>query len=250
MSTAPVDVALSLRDVTAGYEGVAVVHDVSLEVRAGEIVALLGANGAGKTTTLLTVSGLLARMGGAIEVLGRPVPARRRPSVAAVWKRARAGVAHVPEDRGLFFDLTTRENLRLGRPGDLRRRGDVVPEEQLVAWFPVLGRVMDRKAGLLSGGEQQMLAIARSVVRRPRLLLIDEMSLGLAPIVVEQLLPVLRTIATDTGAGILVVEQHVPLVLTVAERAYLMRQGRIVFAGTADELRDRHDLLEAGYLGS
>ena len=126
-------VVLSLRDVTAGYDGVAVVHEVSLDVRAGEIVALLGANGAGKTTTLLTVSGLLARMGGEIEVLGRPVPARRRPSVAAVWKRARAGVAHVPEDRGLFFDLTTRENLRLGRPGgswlcsDQSRLGDSNP---------------------------------------------------------------------------------------------------------------------------
>ncbi|MBM3660492.1 MAG: ABC transporter ATP-binding protein [Actinobacteria bacterium] len=249
MSTPAGDVVLALRDVTAGYDGVAVVHEVSLEVRAGEIVALLGANGAGKTTTLLTVSGLLARTGGEIDVLGRTVPARRRASVAAIWKRARAGVAHVPEDRGLFFDLTTHENLRLGRRRDLRGRGDSVPEEQLLEWFPALSRVLDRRAGLLSGGEQQMLAIARAVVSRPRLLLIDEMSLGLAPIVVEQLLPVLRTIATDTGAGILVVEQHVALVLAVAERAYLMRQGRVVFEGPAAALRDRRDLLEEGYLG-
>ncbi len=240
------DVLLDVRALTAGYDGVAVVHEVDLRVGAGEVVGLLGANGAGKTTTLLAISGLVPRLDGTIEVLGEAVHVRRRRSVADVWRLARAGVAHVPEDRGLFFDLTAAENLRLGRP----RGGDAVPDEQLLQWFPALHRVLDRKAGLLSGGEQQMLALARAVVGRPKLLLVDEMSLGLAPIIVEQLLPVLRSIADETGAGILVVEQHVPLVLTIADRATLLRQGRVTFAGTAAELSARPDLVEAGYLGA
>jgi branched-chain amino acid transport system ATP-binding protein len=238
---------LSVRELSAGYDGVAVVHGASLEVAAGEVVALLGANGAGKTTTLLAISGLVPRLGGTIEVLGTEVHTRRRPTVAAVWKLARTGVAHVPEDRGLFFDLTAAENLRLGRPAG--RGGEVVPDEQLVEWFPALSRVLDRRAGLLSGGDQQMLAIARAVVSRPKLLLIDEMSLGLAPIIVEQLLPVLRTIATETGAGILVVEQHVGLVLSIADHAVLLHQGQVAFSGTAAELEAQPELLEAGYLG-
>jgi branched-chain amino acid transport system ATP-binding protein len=233
----------------AGYDGIEVVHDVSFEVAAGEVVALLGANGAGKTTTLLAISGLAQRIGGTIEVLGQPVVERRRANASAVWKLARTGVAHVPEDRGLFYDLTAAENLRLGRPRR-RERAESVPDEELFSWFPALTKVLDRKAGLLSGGEQQMLAIARAVVSRPRLLLIDEMSLGLAPIIVEQLLPVLRTIADETGAGIILVEQHVGLVLTIADRAVLLRQGGVVFAGTAAELDAQPELLEAGYLGT
>ncbi|MEZ5183043.1 MAG: ABC transporter ATP-binding protein [Acidimicrobiales bacterium] len=243
---ADAEVLLRLDRLTAGYQGVAVVHELDLEVRAGEVVALLGANGAGKTTTLLAISGLVERQGGTVEVLGEPVHDRRRRTVADVWRLARRGVAHVPEDRGLFFDLTAAENLRLGRP----RGADVVADEQLLDWFPALRRVMDRKAGLLSGGEQQMLALARAVASRPRLLLVDEMSLGLAPIIVEQLLPVLRSIADETDAGILVVEQHVRLVLAIADRATLLRQGRATFAGTADELAARPDLVEAGYLGA
>jgi branched-chain amino acid transport system ATP-binding protein len=232
----------------AGYDGVEVVHDVSFEVAAGEVVALLGANGAGKTTTLLAISGLAQRFGGTIDVLGERVVDRRRPTVSAVWKLARTGVAHVPEDRGLFFDLTAAENLRLGRPRG-RGRAQCVTDEELFSWFPALPRVLDRNAGLLSGGEQQMLAIARAVVSRPRLLLIDEMSLGLAPIIVEQLLPVLRTIAQETGAGIVLVEQHVGLVLTIADQAVLLRQGGVVFAGAAAQLEAQPELLEAGYLG-
>ena len=236
--------ALALHGVRAGYGGVPVVHGVDLTVDAGEVVALLGANGAGKTTTLLAVSGLIPLLGGRLEVLGEPATGRRRRG-GEVWRRARRGVAHVPEDRGLFFDLTAAENLQLGRP----HRGDSVPRERLLEWFPPLARVLDRPAGLLSGGEQQMLALARAVVGRPRLLLVDEMSLGLAPIIVEGLLPVLRAIAEETGAGVLVVEQHVGLVLGVADRAVLLRQGRVTFAGPAAELRERPDLLEVGYLG-
>jgi len=237
--------ALALGGLTAGYGDVPVVHGVDLFVDAGEVVALLGANGAGKTTTLLAVSGLAQRISGDISLLGKTAPARRRRSVAAVWRTARLGVAHVPEDRGLFFDLTAAENLRLGRP----RRGGAVAMEQILDWFPPLANVLDRKAGQLSGGEQQMLALARAVVSRPRLLLVDEMSLGLAPIIVKRLLPVLRSIADETGAGVLVVEQHVPLVLSIADRAYLLRRGRVAFSGTADEFRERPDVIEAGYLG-
>ena len=242
----PGEPILEVTGLTAGYDGVAVVHDVDLSVRAGEVVALLGANGAGKTTTLLTVSGLVPKLGGTIAVVGEVTHERRRVRVADVWQLARRGVAHVPEDRGLFFDLTAAENLRLGRP----RRADAVPMDQLLTWFPALERVLDRKAGLLSGGEQQMLALARAVIGRPRLLLVDEMSLGLAPIIVEQLLPVLRSIATETSAGILLVEQHVGLVLDVADRATLLHQGRVAFAGTAAELRESPELIESGYLGS
>lgn len=239
--------ALEVRGLTAGYDGVAVVHDVDLTVESGEVAALLGANGAGKSTTLLAVSGLVPLLGGSVTVLGEPVHTGRSRGVSAVWKLARRGVAHVPEDRGLFFDLTAAENLRLGRPS--RRGADAVPLDQVLGWFPALEQVLDRRAGLLSGGEQQMLALARAVTGRPQLLLVDELSLGLAPIIVEQLLPVLRSIATETGAAIVLVEQHVGLVLGVADHAHLLRQGRITFSGTAAELRERPDLVEAGYLG-
>jgi len=236
---------LRVEGLTAGYDGIAVVHEVDLTVAAGEVVALLGANGAGKTTTLLTISGLVPKLAGSIEVVGEATHDRRRVRLADVWQLARRGVAHVPEDRGLFFDLTAAENLRLGRPG----RGDAVPIDQILTWFPALQKVLSRRAGLLSGGEQQMLALARAVIGKPRLLLVDEMSLGLAPIIVEQLLPVLGSIATETGAGIVLVEQHVGLVLGAADRAYLLSQGRVVFDGTAAELRDRPELVESGYLG-
>jgi branched-chain amino acid transport system ATP-binding protein len=243
VSSTPV---LSVSGLTAGYDGIPVVHDVDLVVGAGEVVALLGANGAGKTTTLLTISGLVPKLAGTITVTGDVTHERRRVRVPDVWQLARRGVAHVPEDRGLFFDLTAAENLRLGRPA----RGDSVPMDQILTWFPALEKVLGRMAGLLSGGEQQMLALARAVVGRPQLLLVDEMSLGLAPIIVEQLLPVLRSIAAETDAAILLVEQHVGLVLSVADRAYLLNQGRVAFDGSAAELRDRPDLIESGYLGA
>jgi len=236
---------LRLEGVTAGYDGNAVVHEVDLVVGRGEILALIGSNGAGKSTTLLTISGLVPLMSGTIEMLGETSAPRRRTPTAEVWRRARRGVAHVPEDRGLFYDLTAMENLRLGRP----RRGEGLSIEQVLQWFPQLDAVLARRAGLLSGGEQQMLAMARAMLSSPRLLLVDELSLGLAPMIVEQLLTVLRTIATETGTGILVVEQHVQLVLDIADRAALMRQGRILFDGEATELKRRPELLESGYLG-
>ncbi len=240
---------LDARGLVAGYGGIPVVHGVDLHVDAGEVVALLGANGAGKTTTLLTVSGVLPVIDGEVSVLGEQQRLRRRARPGEVAARARRGVAHVPEDRGLFFDLTTAENLRLGRPRG-RSSPDPLPMEQVLEWFPALRDVMHRRAGLLSGGEQQMVALARAVLGRPRLLMVDEMSLGLAPIIVDHLLPVLRSIAQELGAGVLLVEQHVALVLAVSDRAYLMDRGTILASGAASELAERSDLIESGYLGA
>ena len=237
---------LSLRGLTAGYLGVPVIHDVDLTVEPGEVVALLGPNGAGKTTALLAVSGLLPISGGSIEVFGTEVHAGRRPKLSGVWGLARQGLAHVPEDRGLFFDLTGAENLRLGQP----RRRSSADLDRVLEWFPALAKILDRKAGLLSGGEQQMLALARAVINRPKLLLVDEMSLGLAPIIVEGLLPVLRSIADETDAGVLVVEQHVSLVLSISDRAYLLNRGRVAHAGSASDIAADAARLEANYLGT
>jgi len=233
------EVLLELRGLVAGYGGVAVVRDLSLTVAAGEVVALLGPNGAGKTTTLLTVSALLPPIGGELLVLGEPVGARTRPH-----RLTRRGVAHVPEDRALFSQLTVRENLVVGRS-----RRQPVPLEQVLDYFPALAALLDRQAGLLSGGEQQMLALARALVRRPRLLLVDEMSLGLAPVIVERLVPVVRRIADDLGAGVLLVEQHVAVALDVADRAYVLSHGEVVAQGLAADLAADPTLLAASYLG-
>jgi branched-chain amino acid transport system ATP-binding protein len=239
---------LDVSGLRAGYDGGEVLCGVDLSVGPGEVVALLGANGAGKTTTLLAVSGLVPAMSGGIEVLGRSIRPTRRARTTRVVELARAGLAHVPEDRALFFDLTVSENLRLGRRSS-RSGGTHDDVERTLELFPALGRILDRRAGLLSGGEQQMLALARALVSRPRLLLVDELSLGLAPIIVEELLPVLRTVAESSGAGVLLVEQHVQLALAVSDHAYLLRRGRVVVEGPAAELATRTDLVTAGYLG-
>ena len=221
---------LEIRGLVAGYEGVPVVRGLDLTVAEGEVVALLGPNGAGKTTTLQTVSGLLPVIAGSVEVLGGP------PTARSPHKVARRGVGHVTEDRSLFFELTARQNLRLGVRGRRRQR---LAQERVLGLFPELEPLLDRKAGLLSGGQQQMLALARALVAEPRLLLVDEMSLGLAPIIVQRLLPMVRAIADETGAGVVLVEQHLSMALEVADTVCILVHGEVAARGPAADLRDR-----------
>jgi len=162
-------------------------------------------------------------------------------------KVARLGVSHVAEDRSLFFDLTVSENIRLGLTG--ARAGRQEAMDRAMEMFPALAPLRQRRAGLLSGGEQQMLAMARALVSGPKLLLVDEMSLGLAPVIVERLLPIVRRIADETGTGVIIVEQHVYMALEIADRAYVMNHGRVQMSGQASELSKRSDLLESSYLG-
>ena len=228
---------LEIENLNTGYNGVSVVRGLNLNVNEGEVVALLGPNGAGKTTTLLTTSGLVPIISGDIRVFGKSVKGRRPHLIA------REGLAHVPEGRSLFYQLTVAENLRLGAA---KGAADV---KKALGYFPALEPILDRRAGLLSGGEQQMLAMARALSVSPKLLMVDEMSLGLAPIIVERLLPILRQIATETGAGVLLVEQHVHMALEVADRAYVLSHGELAIEGKASDLAKDRSLIEASYLG-
>ncbi len=232
---------LTIENLNTGYAGVPVVRELNIHLDQGEVVALLGPNGAGKTTTLLTISGIIPLLSGNVTVLGEQVDSKNPHN------NARLGLAHVAEDRSLFFNLTVKENLQLGLRGDKDSQQEGL--EKALELLPALRPLMDRRSGLLSGGEQQMLAMARALVSKPKLLLVDEMSLGLAPIIVEQLLPIVRNIADETGAGVLIVEQHVHLALQVADRGYVMNHGELVMSGSASDLLDSKDLLEASYLG-
>jgi branched-chain amino acid transport system ATP-binding protein len=222
---------LACRGLSAGYGAMAVVRDLDLHVDAGEVVALLGPNGAGKTTTLLTLAGELAPLAG--EVLFRGEPTR-----APLHERCRAGMSFLTEERSVTMGLTARENLRLAG----------VDPGAAVELFPELGPLMKRPAGLLSGGEQQMLSLARALGRAPRLLLADELSLGLAPLVVDRLLAELRRAADERNVGVLLVEQHVRRALACADRVYVMQHGRLALTGPVAQLHDHLADIEAAYL--
>jgi branched-chain amino acid transport system ATP-binding protein len=231
------DAVLSIEGLSAGYDQAAVIRGIDLRVGAGEIVGLLGPNGAGKTTTLRAISGIVKPMTGRIVLDGQDL-ARTSPSA-----RSGLGIAHVPEGRGLFFGLTVAEHFRVGP------RREHLDEAVAYEYFPNLKDLQRRRAGLLSGGEQQMLAVARALARQPKLLLLDELSLGLAPVIVERLLPVVREFAKTSDCAVLLVEQHVHLALEVADRGYVLAHGEIVLENDAERLRSDRHLLVASYLG-
>ena len=230
---------LELKDVHARYGPIRALHGVSLKVDDGEVVAILGANGAGKTTTLRSISGM-TRTSGEITFAGRKIARKATESVA------RLGIAHVPEGRGLFPELTVWENLRMGavaRGGDFGKAA-----KRVVGYFPWIERRRDQAAATLSGGEQQMLALARALVSGPRLLMLDEPSLGLAPTIVRELFGVIRRLNESEGLTVLVVEQNATIALDVASRAYVLEVGKVAVEGTSDELR-RHEGVRKSYLG-
>ncbi len=232
---------LELRGVEARYGPIKALHGVSLTVAEGEIVALLGANGAGKTTTLRAVSGTV-RHTGEIVFEGKQI-ARSKPDAVA-----RAGVAHVPEGRGLFAELSVWENLRMGAYVRGERRTLRQEAPRVFKYFPWLERRRDQQAGTLSGGEQQMLALARALVGRPRLLMLDEPSLGLAPTVVQEIFRIVKELNADDGLTVLVVEQNANVALAAAARAYVLEVGQVAIEGESAELR-RHEGVRKSYLG-
>ncbi len=233
---------LEVNGLRVTYGGAVAVHDVSFQIGAGQMLALLGANGAGKTTTLRAISGLVPVKAGAIRWEGRDITSMRPPDIALL------GIAHVPEGRGLFPTLTVTDNLRMGLYGAGRNgtAEGTAAIDHVLDLFPILAERHDQQAGTMSGGQQQMLAVARALVQAPSLLVLDEMSMGLAPAVVDELLAVIGQLR-DEGMAVLLVEQFVEHALAIADTAVVLEQGRVVASGTTSDLA--RDDLAAAYLG-
>ena len=232
---------LEVSDLTAGYGPLTVLHGVGFKVEEGGITTLLGANGAGKTTTLRVVCGMV-RPRGTITLGGESIAGRATEDIV------RRGVAHVPDGRGTFLDLTTEENLRIGAYTRRDKAGVAEDLERCYQYFPRLKERRHQQAGTLSGGEQQMLAVSRALMLRPRLLLLDEPSFGLAPMVVQDIFSIMRGINADEGVSVLLVEQNAALALELADRAYVLETGQVVLAGSAAEVRSNESVRRA-YLG-
>jgi len=232
---------LEVAGLHVAYGATRVLHGIGFAVEARGITTILGANGAGKTTTLRAVCGMATRTG-LIRFDGQRIDGRPTEDIA------RLGIAHVPEGRGTFVGFTVEENLRLGAYGRRDRLAVREDLERVYAHFPVLGERRRQAAGTLSGGEQQMLALARALMLRPRLLLLDEPSLGLAPRVVQEIFRIVQTINQREGVSVLLVEQNAAVALGLADHAYLLETGRVVLAGPADEIR-RDDAVRRAYLG-
>ena len=230
---------LELDDVTARYGPIEALHGISLEVEEGQVAAVLGANGAGKTTTLRAISGTVRR-GGVVRFAGKPLKSTGADGAA------RAGIAHVPEGRGTFSELSVSENLRLGA---YTRRGSLRDDlERVHQYFPWLEERRSQQAGTLSGGEQQMLAIARAFMQRPRLLLLDEPSLGLAPLLVTEVFRIIKELNEAEGMTVLVVEQNAHIALQIAQAAYVLEVGRVALSGPSSDL-EQHESIRRSYLG-
>jgi branched-chain amino acid transport system ATP-binding protein len=225
------DPVISVKEMCTGYAGQPVVHDLSFDVMPGEVLCLLGPNGAGKTTTMLALAGELPLISGEVEFVGVK---KNEP----LYKRARNGMAFVTEERSIFKAMSLRDNLRIGG----------VSVDEAVALFPELGTRLGVRGGLLSGGEQQMLTLARALGRRPRLLLADELSLGLAPLVVDRLLAAVRKAADEQGTAVIMVEQHAHKALRYTDRAIVIRRGRVGLELTGEQARERIGEVESAYL--
>jgi branched-chain amino acid transport system ATP-binding protein len=232
--------ALRLDGLTVARGGRPVVHEVTFEIAPGEVTALLGPNGAGKSTLVLAVAGVLKPLAGSVALAGRELSGRRPESIR------RAGVAVVPEGRRLLSDLTVEDNLQVATYS-LARDEAKAGRAYALELFPELGRRLIAPARSLSGGEQQMLVLAQALVSQPRFVLIDELSLGLAPVIVKRLVPTIRTVA-ESGVGVLLIEQFATVALGLANRAHVMDRGRLRFSGLASELKARPELLQSSYL--
>jgi branched-chain amino acid transport system ATP-binding protein len=235
---------LDVSGLSAGYGVALAVRDATFSLERGKILSIVGPNGAGKTTLLLALSGLLKPTSGSVRLAGKDLTG------LAAHKVAQSGMCLIPDDRGLFPDLTVGEHFRMAERSAVRRkRAAALSTDQALESFPRLAGLRDRRCGLLSGGEQQMLAVAKVLLLTPDVLMVDELSLGLAPVIVQELLPALQRIARDTGMTMLIVEQHYELALAIADDAIVLSHGQTVLQGCASSMLADRRALESAYLG-